>query len=355
MKYWMYAGKSTGTDDLKALRDAGFTGVIGPASLGEKALHAGLKVMLCGGAFPAGSQNGPDHLALDINGKRQMWFGSCCPSHLPTRQKNLALYRSMAQTPGITGILIDGARFSSPASSEDPDSFFTCFCPRCRGEMARLGLDADRIVHNVKELYGWLFEGGARPHDWTGVKDWLSFRAQTAGSHVKDFARVIHQVPGLQAGAFFFSPSLAAMVGQSYAGQSETLDLISPMLYPAYPAAPGDPGTACLNQELAALARMLCQKGAMDAKEAWEWLSGLMGGAELPQPSQLAREVPRTLIGSETRRAIREGAPARILPILQLDDPLLGESICGAIAAGAEEMAFFAYNPQAFSKMGLLP
>ena len=160
---------------------------------------------------------------------------------------------------------------------------------------------------------------------------------------MKDFARVAREA-GLAAGAFFFPPSLGRLVGQSYRDMGDSLDVVFPMLYPAYPEKPGDPGTACLNWELFAMGRLLTLGGAMSHSEALRALSGWMG-VELPPPAQLRREVPRALVGKETARAIREGKPAQIVPILQLDDPKLEASMAQAEAAGAQALAFFAWEP----------
>ena len=195
----------------------------------------------------------------------------------------------------------------------------------------------------IPALYAWLREGGERPREWRGVHQWLDFRRICAGEHLKDFARIARE-GGLAAGAFFFPPSLGRLVGQSYRDMGDSLDVIFPMLYPAYPEKPGDPGTACLNWELFAMGRLLTLGGAMSHSEALRALSGWMG-VELPPPAQLRREVPRTLVGKETGRAIREGKPAQIVPILQLDDPKLEASMAQAEGAGAQALAFFAWEP----------
>ena len=43
------------------------------------------------------------------------------------------------------------------------------------------------------------------------------------------------------------------------------------------------------------------------------------------------------------------------MPILQLDEPDLNESIRLAVEAGAEEIAFFVYKEEVFSKLPPLP
>lgn len=339
----MYVAGEPSRQDLQELSGLGITGILGPASLGERAREAGLELYACGGAFPAGDHPPQEDLALDIRGRRQLWFGSCCPNHQPTREGNLEGYRAMAQAPGVSGLVMDGARFSSPASSLDLDSVFTCFCPRCAAKMDALGLDPERVRAGVSALYAWLREGGERPREWRGVHQWLDFRRICAGEHLKDFARVARE-EGMAAGAFFFPPSLGRLVGQSYRDMGDSLDVIFPMLYPAYPEKPGDPGTACLNWELFAMGRLLTLGGAMSHSEALRALSGWVG-VELPPPAQLRREVPRALVGKETARAIREGKPAQIVPILQLDDPKLEASMAQAEAAGAQALAFFAWEP----------
>ena len=209
----MYVAGEPSRQDLEELSRLGITGILGPASLGERAREAGLELYACGGAFPAGDHPPQEDLALDIRGRRQLWFGSCCPNHQPTRERNLESYRAMAQAPGVSGLVMDGARFSSPASSLDLDSVFTCFCPRCAAKMDALGLDPERVRAGVSALYAWLREGGERPREWRGVHQWLDFRRICAGEHLKDFARIARE-EGLAAGAFFFPPSgIAGVTG----------------------------------------------------------------------------------------------------------------------------------------------
>ena len=342
VKTWMYVPGALSGGELAALKEAGVTGVMGPKEIAAPALAQGLQVLLCGGAFPAAGFAGEDHLALDIRGRRRVWFYSCCPNHGPTRQANLAMYRELAATPGIGGLVIDGARFASPASSFQPEAFFTCFCPRCLEKMAELGFDPERVQEGVSALYAWLRESGPKPGDWSGVGDWLTFRRRCATEHLKDFAALAHQA-GVEAGAFFFAPSLAGLVGQSYRDMAGVMDFLSPMLYPAYPQQEGDPGTACLNWELYALGRLLA--GAMGEEAARRELSRQMG-YELPPLENLKREAPRGLIAAETARAREEAGPARVTPILQLDDPGLPESVAQAQKGGAGELAFFAYRKE---------
>ena len=348
MKLWMYVPGALSAGELAALKEVGITGIMGPKEAAAPALAQGLEVLLCGGAFPAGGYEGEDHLALDVRGERQVWFYSGCPNHGPTRQANLAMYRKLASTPGVLGLVIDGARFASPASSLEPEAFFTCFCPRCLAKMGQLGFDPERVQAGVSALYAWLREGGPRPRDWAGVADWLAFRRICAGEHLKNFANLAHRA-GLLAGAFFFSPGLAGLVGQSYRDMAHTLDMISPMLYPAYPQREGDPGTACLNWELYALGRLLA--GAVGEEAARRELCRMMG-YELPPLEELKRAAPRGLIAKEAARAKQEGGPARILPILQLDDPGLPESMAQALAGGAEDLAFFAYRAKLLGPLG---
>lgn len=355
MKYWMYAGGSTPAHAWAEMKAKGITGIIGPAAVAEPALAAGLEVMLCGGAFPAGkiAEKGDDHLAVDINGKKQLWFYSCCPSHRPTREANLEMYRRIAKTPGISGVIIDGARFASPSSSFDPDAFFTCFCPRCKEAMAGFGLDPDRIERSVRQLYDWYCRGGNRPADPDGIRDWITFRRRQAGSHLKDFADVIHEA-GLKAGAFLFFPSISDLVGQSYEDMGEVMDIVSPMLYPAYPVTENDYAAACLNSELAAIYHLLTGHGALSGQEAMAGLEKLMGHP-LPAPGEMAKAVPSALIRSETGKAVRRSKNALTMPILQLDEPELTKSIRHAVSAGAKEIAFFIYKEEVFAKLPPLP
>lgn len=355
MKYWMYAGGNTPAHAWNDMKAKGITGVIGPAAVAEPALAAGLEVMLCGGAFPAGkiSEKGDDHLAVDINGKKQLWFSSCCPSHKPTREANLEMYRRIVKTPGISGVIIDGARFASPSSSKDPDAFFTCFCPRCREAMIGFGIDPDRVEKSVHELYDWYYRGGTIPTDPEGIRDWLTFRRKQAGSHLKDFADIVHEA-GLKAGAFLFFPSISDLVGQSYGDMGKVMDIVSPMLYPSYPVTETDYAAACLNSELAAIYRMTAGHGAVSPEEALQNLEKLVGHS-LPQPDEMAKAVPSVLVRSETRKAVRKSGNALVMPILQLDEPNLMSSIRFAVTGGAKEVAFFVYKEDVFAKLPPLP
>lgn len=355
MKYWMYAGGSTPGSAWAKMKEKGITGVIGPTSIAEPALAAGLEVMLCGGAFPAGkiAEKGYEHLAVDINGKKQLWFYSCCPSHKPTREANLEMYRRIAKTPGISGVIIDGARFASPSSSFDPDAFFTCFCPRCKEAMKDFGIDPDRTEKAVRGLYDFLFKGEKAPLDREGIDAWFAFRRKQAGSHLRDFADVVRKA-GLKAGAFLFFPSISDMVGQSYEDMSNVMDIVSPMLYPAYPVTETDYAAACLNSELAAIYRLLTFHGALTEKEAMDWLEKLTGAA-LPAPEEMAKAVSSALVGSETAKVSAKCGSALNMPILQLDEPHLNESIRLAVEAGAEEIAFFVYREEALENLAPLP
>lgn len=355
MKYWMYAGGSTPAHAWKEMKEKGITGVIGPAAIAEPALAAGLEVMLCGGAFPAENlaEKGDDHLAADINGKKQLWFHSCCPSHIPTREANLDMYRRIAKTPGISGVIIDGARFASPASSFDPDAFFTCFCPRCKEAMQRFGIDPDRTEKAVRALYDWCMGSGKSPEDIDGIRQWFLFRRKQAGAHLKDFAAVIHEA-GLKAGAFLFFPSISGLVGQSYEDMNGIMDIVSPMLYPAYPATETDYAAACLNSELAAIYRILTAHGAFTPEAAHKALEKLMGHP-LPAPDEMAKAVPSALVGTETAKVSALCSSALNIPILQLDEPELFTSIRRAVSAGAGEVAFFIYKEEVFAKLPHLP
>ena len=355
MKYWMYAGGHTPGSAWAEMKAKGITGVIGPAAIAEPALAAGLEVMLCGGAFPAGkiSEKGDEHLAVDINGKKQLWFYSCCPSHRPTREANLEMYRRMAKTPGISGVIIDGARFASPSSSFDPDAFFTCFCPRCKEAMKDFGINPDRTEKAVRELYDWCMGSGKTPSGPVGIENWFAFRRKQAGSHLRDFADVVHKA-GLKAGAFLFFPSISDMVGQSYEDMSSVMDIVSPMLYSAYPVTETDYAAACLNSELAAIYRLLTAHGALTEREAMKKLEELTG-TSLPAPDEMAKAVPSALVGSETAKVSAKCRPALNMPILQLDEPNLHESIRLAVEAGADEIAFFLYKEEVFSGLPALP
>jgi hypothetical protein len=334
---------------VRVLKKAGFEAVVGnqPQLIAE-ANHAGLDAYLCSGAFGAsGRFAAENYLARDINGKPQLWFNSTCPNQPEVRKANLEAAAEMAAVSGIRGILIDGARFASPASSRNPDAFYTCFCPVCAEKAEQLRYDFDLMRSAVQALYQWMRGGTAErllPHA-QGLLDWFSFRRRCTTEHLLNFVNGVKAFnPELAVGIYIFSPAIAPLVGQSYSDLDGQMDIVAPMIYRCYNA---EDGPATLNHELAAVAAELsrCVFSPHSTLEILSVLTGLPLGGGLSGADIRLQGFPTDAVGIEVRRA-RSMLPntRNLIPIIQLDDPMLRHSIDAALQSGADGVNFFAYD-----------
>jgi hypothetical protein len=349
MQYWMFGAGSDIPKSLALLKDLGFQAVVGnnPALI-EEARRLGLAVYLCSGAYGASAPfDGEEYLARDINGNPQLWFGSTCPNQPEVRHHNLAQIADMARTKGIRGVFIDGARFASPASSPVTDALYTCFCPVCEEKAKRLGFDFVRMQAAVRVLYDNTPAQGLSLilDHMAGLADWLAFRRVCTSEHLQNFARTVKEVnPALETGIFIFTPSLAALVGQHYGDLRGYIDIFSPMIYRHYQA---QQGPACLNFELSVLADEL-SKRLLPFERVHSLLHALTGldMAGFTDPDSIReRGFAPSAVASETRKARQMiGDAGRLIPIIQLKDECLDESMQQAAAGGADGVNFFVYQ-----------
>ena len=348
MRYWMHGVGKDVPSSIRLLKNLGFEAVVGndPVMIDEANL-AGLDVYLCSGAFGAtGKFSDPKYLAQDINGKPQLWFNSTCPNNPKVRQHNLENIALMTRTKGIKGVLIDGARFASPASSTDPDAFYTCFCSTCEKKACDLGFNFKQMKKAVGSLYQRI------NHDITidlsdhikGLVDWLEFRRICTTGHLINFSKTVKkQNPELLTGIYIFSPSIAPLVGQNYHDLQNYMDIFSPMIYRHYKA---KEGPACLNFELAVIAREL-GKSILPIDRAISLISSITGieMTGIVSPDDILNGLSPKSIGNETQKARAAiSGSGQLVPIIQLDDDLLAESITEAEKAGANGINFFMYQ-----------
>jgi hypothetical protein len=349
MQYWMFGAGSNIPKSLALLKDLGFQAVVGnnPALI-EEAGRLGLAVYMCSGAYGASAPfDGEEYLARDINGNPQLWFGSTCPNQPEVRRNNLIQIAEMAGTDGIQGVFIDGARFASPASSPIADAFYTCFCPVCEEKAKRLGFDFARMRAAVRAFYDNTPAQGLSLilDHLAGLADWLAFRRVCTSEHLQNFARTVKEVnPSLETGIFLFTPSLAPLVGQHYGDLRGYIDIFSPMIYRHYQA---QQGPACLNFEVSVLADEL-SKRLLPFERVQSLLRALTGldmtGFDDPD-SIRERGFAPSAVASETRKARQLIDDAgRLIPIIQLVDERLDESIQQAASGGADGVNFFVYQ-----------
>lgn len=360
LKYWMHGFEGEDPKALAgALRDAGFNVVVaGGTAVIEAVTGAGMEAWLCGGGFPLVRDD--DALkARDIHDAPQLWFGSgspCCPE---IQEASLASYSKMAATEGITGILVDGVRFASPASGLMP--FLTDFSEHAEKRAGELDFDFSLMKRDVAALHA-LLTGPAEERaaffarlasssgmlEWltghSGVLDWLRFRRAHTTSHFKALSAIIHGV-GLKMGVYIFTPCMAPLVGQSYQDLREFVDVFAPMIYRNYP---DHPGPACLNWELAELPGELGVAGApeeaavVNAVLSWAGFAGL---DIVPRVETIKKELPPETVGLETgcARALL-GKDKELAPIIYIDDPMMKDTARLAKENGADGINFFVFK-----------
>ena len=344
---WMHGLGADPENGAKHLKDLGFKAVVGGASSSEAVLSQGMDYYICSGAYRGPAFKGEEWLAQDPWGNKHEWFGSTCPTRKEVRSYNLEQIRRMAATPGIKGILIDGARFASPTSGKTTDALFTCFCPECMAKAKSMGFDVDEMKMAVATLHDFVH---GKKLDllpfYYGIQEWLQFRRAATTEHLLDFVKTVKEVnPALRAGIYIFAPALSDLVGQNYRDLQGKMDIIAPMLYRCYE----DPnGPACLNVELADMLRMLEKAADLTEEQRIRMVGGFVGheltGYE--KPEDMMAGLSTRILKRETQRARIMCPNEKLVPIIQLDDPLLDEAIDQTMAGGAEAVNFFVYDEQ---------
>lgn len=349
---------------MKTLRDMGFGAIVTGFDEEAIALAAehGLEAYVCTHAFTAKDSFATDaYLAVDVHGQKHVWFNSACPNHPEVQEDHLRRIATWSRNPGVAGIYVDGARFSSPCSSADFRSFFTCFCQHCAKKAAAMGFDFGRMRHDVRRLLA-VFEGRESlplvnnlPYGGVdllvffnalpGVWDWLRFRAQCVTEHMADAATTLRAAhPEALLGMYIFSPSIAPWVGQDYGQLRQHVDVFAPMIYRSLQAGEGP---ACLNKEVSRLGRELVIHDVMTDNDAVAFLRTLTGFALAADATVAAmdRELPVSAVQLETQRARNLlGRKHPLVPIIQLDDDALAQSTAAALAGSADGVNFFAYR-----------
>jgi len=307
------------------------TVITGNTKLVPELKAKGYRVYLACGAYGV-KKDDTAHQARDINGDPQLWFNSGCPNNEDIIKTSLERVDKLCETPDVEGLIIDGARFSSPCSGSRL-SYFTCFCDTCRKKAESMGYDFEKMHRGAKSLYE------NADVDWDAVRHWLSFRESCVTEYLTEFSRIVRS-HGIKSGAFIFSPSIAPMVGQSYDALPKILDIISPMVYRAYKQ---NDGPACLNHELAAAAaeckftdepvRYLSEKLGIDlsmCKTSEDILSGLPVSTAVDECVKA-----KALCGDTT-----------MIPIIDLNDEHVRECAEKIYEKGIDEVALFVYNKE---------
>jgi hypothetical protein len=151
----------------------------------------------------------------DVFGRRAQLDALGCPSDKEVIIKNFNKLKGVEYEP-----ILDFVRFPAPSNR---DFFFSGFCDNCAVKAKELGYDLHELRMKVKRYL--------ETDDLELLKEWFDFKKEVISDYF-DFS-------GLKR-AFFFTPSLSFLVGQSY----ELGITIYPMIYP------GMEGPACIDYEL---------------------------------------------------------------------------------------------------------
>ena len=258
---------------------------------------------------PSGLRSDADEasLAHDVDGIPRVWFSSGCPNDPGLAESRLEQACRAAGKPGLRGIFVDGARFASPASPEGFDAFWTCFCPRCVRKAGDMGMDAGAMEKAVRAMIRFIERGeGVLSNACRGWPTGSAFGNGASVNTSRASGRPSESRSDLAAGAFVFTPSLRALVGQD-AETVSGLDIVAPMIYRRYPH---KNGPSCLDHEWAALLGAITARSGISfetARAAMRLLSDIPIAAQ--SAAQLPKEgFPPQVLESETAAA-RVGLP----------------------------------------------
>ena len=314
----------------------------------EEAKSVGLKVYACTWTFKAPGDE-KRYGVENAYGERSLWAGAGCPNNPEIGESRLAWVKEVLANFEVNGIVLDGVRFPSPGSGLS--AFLTCFCKYCNEKARSFGYD----LLPVKEFLGSSRDSVAlirasvnfpNVSDSQELMEWMSFRCRSITEHVKDVKEVAESVDQkAEVGAAVFTPSLAPLVGQSYADLCSILDFIQPMIYHR-----GD-GVACMNFELSRLVEGFVKgEGRRDVLEA---LYNLLGYAEHGPPRDakdlLEEGLPPVMISEEVMRAkeLMRMGEAKLTPIVFIVGSSwteLKEISKQVLDLGPDGIVYFAYH-----------
>ncbi|TVR55545.1 MAG: hypothetical protein EA426_15190 [Spirochaetaceae bacterium] len=358
MKYWMH-GITDADSHARQLAAAGFVSVVVRwASDARIVREVGMDAWLCGSGFPL-IRDDDSIKAVGLDGQPHVWFNSASPCAQEVREVSLENYRRMAESDGVTGILIDGCRFASPASGSE--AFLTDFSPHAERRAEELGFDFTSMRRDLGHAWSVLQRAFSPPAgrptaasgvpiarvveaigEYPGVLEWLRFRRTCVSEQFRAIAEIVHGA-GMQCGAYVFSPSIAPLVGQNYAELAGIMDVVSPMVYRIYPKAPG---IAALNHEVAAMIDALVPPDSESRPAVSAILDalGYRGLAVEPTAGSVRDGLSVPVVGLECSRARAAlGTDATLVPIIQLDDPDLRGAIREVESSGSDAVNFFKF------------
>ena len=342
---------------LKFLSEEGFTHISLPTNeeVIKLAKDYGFKVYIHYASFGIKDKSKVDYLAVDIFNRRQIWFNSGCPNNPNLRKEKLIWLENVLTKLDIDGVLMDGIRFASPGSGIN--AFFTCFCEHCVNKAKELGYDLEIVRKKLIELYKNMQNPRFIKYlktitkslalsldlliDYKEILDWLDFRAKCICEYVTEVRNLVKSLGNLELGAYVFAPSLSELVGQDYKLLSRYFDIFQPMIYRI------GKGVACLNYEMAILARDIAQLSGIKPENALKIVYRILG-MNLPNlPRNITdlmnKGLPMKVVYLEALRATRLTS-RRVVPIIMLKDEKVVELVKDVIRANCHGINFFAYR-----------
>jgi hypothetical protein len=283
---------------------------------------------------------------VNVFGEQIDWFNCGCPNNPTIQQiRHETVHRILTRSLW-DGLFLDAVRFPSPFNG--CNAFFSCFCPYCRAAAERLGYNFARMQEDVKFLAlsvkrgggkGFHLRGGAKSITecmelclaHPGVFDWLRFKVDCITEQVAEIRRCFGASQHKLLGAYLYPPSIAFLVGQSYARLASQVDIVSPILLRL------GQGNAFLGSELASLANLVSGALGMSRTTSERLVLEMVGLSDIPLESKTNGVVvglsPKVIGKELTRARALIGEATELVPAIWMDDPLLGESISGCRTA----------------------
>jgi hypothetical protein len=192
-------------------------------------------VMSCDGTRGHGRSGAWEGLA---GGEERFLFS--CPNNAGYLDSVLRAFAKLLDETDMGGVMLDKIRFPGPSNGFE--SLVGCFCSACCARFEReTGGSFDTLRQEARSFLQELRSSGpARllsawkesSSFWkaAGLEELGSFRERSILAAVQRFSELAHE-RRLEVGLDLFSPSLASVVGQDYAGLSRLCDWMKPMLY----------------------------------------------------------------------------------------------------------------------------
>lgn len=165
-------------------------------------------------------------------------FQFYCPEDSFSAEHLKEIYEEYFADLPFDGVFLDKIRFPSFANSYEDG--FGCFCPSCKADMIRNGIDVrgiqDRIARHDLSLVKGEYADGIYRFDDKAADDFYRVRSEQITGYVGKLTEYF-RAKGLKVGLDIFAPFFAYHVGQNIKELTANVDFIKPMMY-RFTAAP---------------------------------------------------------------------------------------------------------------------